>query len=184
MAIVREGTSDKDVFEADQAAETFDGREEFDTVRYDRADAGVTLDLSDPANNTGYAAGDTFAGIERYYLTDFDDRFVGSEERDYAYGGAGDDILIGAGGDDVLVGHGGANQYFGGLATTASSEVVMARRCGAAMARTSSTPVLATTSSMAMPVTTYLSTSLARAMIVSTVDWARTSSSSNCCPLI
>ena len=41
MAIVREGTSDKEYFEADQAAEAFDGREEFDTVNYSQANAAL-----------------------------------------------------------------------------------------------------------------------------------------------
>ncbi|MEO1207888.1 MAG: hypothetical protein AAFV45_16325, partial [Pseudomonadota bacterium] len=61
MAVDRTGTVGKDLFVAGADAEAFDGGYEFDTVSYVEADGPVTVDLKDGAQNTGFAAGDTFA---------------------------------------------------------------------------------------------------------------------------
>src|SRR5581483_7556274 len=64
-------------------------------VSYASASSGVTADLSTPANNTGAAAGDTYAGIRS---------LIGGTGNDTLTGDANDNILIGGAGNDKLSG--------------------------------------------------------------------------------
>ncbi|PWB64642.1 MAG: hypothetical protein C3F17_06510 [Bradyrhizobiaceae bacterium] len=70
------------------------------------ATEGLTVDLANPANNTGAAAGDSYISVEWVYGTTFNDNLRGDAEDNWLYGDLGDDLLSGAGGNDVL--HGGA----------------------------------------------------------------------------
>ncbi len=113
MATTRTGTTGKDTFEADLEAEIFDGLREYDTVSYRGATEGLTLDLADLANSTGFAAGDSFVGIERFLLSHFADTFFGSAGNDAVNGADGDDFLYGGDGRDSLTGHVGNDSLFG-----------------------------------------------------------------------
>ncbi len=68
---------------------------------YSDAPAAITIDLLTPANNTGDAKGDTFTSIERFDLSQYDDRFVGASAGEFIYGNAGNDTLLGG---DGLIG--------------------------------------------------------------------------------
>lgn len=70
------GLGGDDNFNLNVGAETVDGGDDTDTVSYLNADAGVTVDLTDSANSTGFAAGDSYVSIER---------FVGSFQNDVFY---------------------------------------------------------------------------------------------------
>lgn len=113
MATARTGTSGKDTFEATLEDELFDGLGEYDTVSYRGATSGLTVDLANIANNTGYAFGDSYVSIERFFLSAFDDTFVGSAGKDTVNGGDGDDTLYGGAGHDSLTGHSGNDIMFG-----------------------------------------------------------------------
>lgn len=123
MAIDRIGTPGKDVFNATADAEAFDGDYEYDSVDYKPADTGITIDMVDGSANTGFAAGDSYASIERFFLTNFDDEFRGSDGKesvngeqgnDALYGGAGNDTLSGNSGNDLLDGEVGNDGLYGG----------------------------------------------------------------------
>jgi Ca2+-binding RTX toxin-like protein len=84
-----------------------------DLVSYRYATSRITVDLADPANNNGAAAGDRFSKIEAIEGSDFADRlsgnggvnsFYGREGNDVILGGAGADYLDGGKGDDLLRG--------------------------------------------------------------------------------
>ncbi|KMO13263.1 calcium-binding protein, partial [Methylobacterium indicum] len=66
------------------------------------------------ANSAGDAESDTLFSIERFYLSQFDDRFVGSSDSEFIYGSGGNDTLIGNDGNDWLIGGAGADALIGG----------------------------------------------------------------------
>ena len=82
------------MLEGGAGKDALDGGGGSDTASYAQATAGVTADLSKPANNTGDAGGDTYKGIEN---------------------------LLGSAFNDKLTGNNGANTLTGGPETTVSS---------------------------------------------------------------
>jgi Ca2+-binding RTX toxin-like protein len=75
---------------------------------------GVTADLADPSRNTGFAAGDTYAGVEALIGTYVNDDLAGDEHNNTLRGSWGDDILWGRGGNDLLEGGAGNDRLIGG----------------------------------------------------------------------
>jgi Ca2+-binding RTX toxin-like protein len=76
--------------------------------------AAVTVDLADPAQNTGIAAGDSYSSIEIVYGSQAGDRLTGDGMTNVFHGDAGNDVIGGAGGNDTLVGEGGDDTLAGG----------------------------------------------------------------------
>ncbi|MCH9764591.1 MAG: hypothetical protein K0U34_01175 [Alphaproteobacteria bacterium] len=113
MAVSRNGTLGKDLFDAGAEAEAFDGGYEYDTVSYLTAAEGVTIDQVNGANNTGNAAGDTYVSIERFFLSTHDDFYFGSDSNDAVNGGTGNDTISGGNGNDTLTGHSGDDTLLG-----------------------------------------------------------------------
>jgi len=96
------GGNGDDVLSGGAGADALDGGAGTDTISY--ADAiVVVVDRVTPSNNTGYALGDTFTNVERFVLSPYNDRFVGTAQAEYIDGGAGTDTMIGGGGDDTYV---------------------------------------------------------------------------------
>src|SRR4029078_1420791 len=85
----------------------------------------VTVDLANPANNAGDAAGDSYASIEGIFGTGFNDTITGNGGNNLLFGAYGDDILIGGGGADEL--HGGpgagADTFVFGAAALADAQL-------------------------------------------------------------
>ncbi|MEP3891775.1 MAG: S8 family serine peptidase [Hellea sp.] len=103
----------------------------FDSMDYRGATSAVRFNV-DTGGTLGDAAGDTFSGIERYYLSDFNDVVTGSDANEFfygedgndtinagggidrVYGGDGNDIQRGDAGNDLLYGSAGNDQLNGG----------------------------------------------------------------------
>jgi Ca2+-binding RTX toxin-like protein len=100
------GSSESDFFDGGAGADTIDAGGGFDYVSYNSASAAVTLNLQNPANNTGDAAGDTISNADAYILTEFGDTFIGLA--------SGQNIVSGYGGNDTLTGGFNANNWFFG----------------------------------------------------------------------
>ena len=115
------GNTGNDLLIGGPGADHLDGGAGNDAASYVTSTAGITLDLENPAANTGDATGDTFTSIERFFGSSYDDTMLGTEGSDYLAGGAGNDTIRGRGGDDLLIGGPGADVLDGGGGTDAVS---------------------------------------------------------------
>jgi Ca2+-binding RTX toxin-like protein len=85
-----------------------------DTVDYFDSPSAVWVSLLF-GGATGYAAGDTYFGVENLTGTDYGDYLQGDNEGNLLWGGRGNDWLLGEGGDDRLVGGRGIDTMVGGV---------------------------------------------------------------------
>ena len=115
------GGAGDDTLEGGAGADSLTGGDGFDSVSYARASAitgtniGIRLDLSlsTQTAGSGEATGDSFASVERFIGSGFNDVMSGDANINIFYGGAGRDLLRGRGGDDFLHGGAGADVIFG-----------------------------------------------------------------------
>ena len=117
------GGENDDVLQGGAGGDMLDGGNGTDTADYRDASTGVTVDLSNTANNLGDAAGDSYTSIERFNLSQNDDIFVGTSGNDFARGFDGIDTMTGNDGNDrfyagsgadILDGGAGVDRLFGG----------------------------------------------------------------------
>jgi Ca2+-binding RTX toxin-like protein len=92
-------------------ADVLDGGADFDYARYDYADAGLRAYIYDTAQNSGWAAGDTFSSIEGLAGSYFADDLRGDANQNIIYGLGGADFVIGLGGSDLLIGGDGQDLF-------------------------------------------------------------------------
>jgi Ca2+-binding RTX toxin-like protein len=104
-----------DILVGKAGADALDGGGGVNVASYAGAAAGVLASLSNPAANTGEAAGDTYVNIQS---------LAGSSFADTLTGDAGDNTLSGGDGADLLVGGEGADSFIGGTALNDLSDVV------------------------------------------------------------
>jgi len=113
------GGAGNDVLDGGAGADILIGGDGFDTADYEDVAnppipvPGVTIDLADPSQNTGAAAGDSYSGIEAFTLSRVNDIFRGADGNDIVSGGSGDDVLTGGRGNDQLNGGDGNDQLAG-----------------------------------------------------------------------
>ena len=85
-----------------------------ETFSYVNIGEGITADIADPSRNTGFAAGDTYTGIEQLIGSYVDDDLAGDEHDNTLRGSLGDDVIWGRGGNDLLEGDVGDDRLIGG----------------------------------------------------------------------
>jgi Ca2+-binding RTX toxin-like protein len=90
------------------------GNTGFDLADYSASTIGLTIDMAQPALNTGDAWGDRYSGIEAILGSAHGDRLRGASTATALYGGAGDDQIAGLGGADTLDGGAGNDTLIGG----------------------------------------------------------------------
>ncbi|MGV1831214.1 beta strand repeat-containing protein [Agrobacterium vitis] len=106
------GGGGNDVLNGGEGADVLDGGAgNYDTLNYSAATSAVVLDLT-TGTGSGYAAGDTFTGIEAFTGSIYGDTYTGST---YAA-----EYNVGAGNDTVLAGS-GAEKINGGAGTDTAS---------------------------------------------------------------
>lgn len=91
-----------DTLDGGGGADTMNGGSGNDFVSYQSAGAGVKIDLSNLANNTGDAAGDVYNSISGVIGSKKADTIVGSDGEDRIAGGGGKDKLTGGDGADIF----------------------------------------------------------------------------------
>lgn len=110
------GGAGNDVLNGGAGADVLDGGiGARDRATYWNAPSAVRVDLQNPANNRGHAAGDVFIDIEDLQGSAFGDTLVGDAQSNTLSGLSGDDRLYGLAGDDTIFGGAGNDQIRGGV---------------------------------------------------------------------
>lgn len=109
------GGDGADTLAGGAGADDLGGGEGFDIVTYAGSTSAIRLVLSNPALNTGDAAGDNIRpDVEVISGTNFADTLQGNAFDNNLRGGAGNDAIAGGFGDDTLAGQDGADTLIGG----------------------------------------------------------------------
>lgn len=114
-----------DVLIGGAGADRFLGGSGIDTVSYETATSGVTVNLTTTTGSTGDAAGDVFEDTPEWLIgsahadtitgSSADDTLEGRAGNDVIYGGAGNDLLLGGDGNDTLDAQSGNDTLNGGI---------------------------------------------------------------------
>lgn len=108
------GGTGNDILIGGVGADVLHGGDGIDVASYWASASGLRIDLSNPASNTGEAAGDQFVSIEGLQGSGFNDTLVGNGGDNYLGGLAGHDVLHGLTGHDTLLGEIGNDSLYGG----------------------------------------------------------------------
>lgn len=108
------GGAGDDTLIGGDGADRHDGGAGFDVASYASATAGVIINLMNPAQGTGMAAGDSFVSVEGLLGTNFNDDLRGDAFDNLLDGGTGVDWLTGRAGNDTLIGGDGNDNLIGG----------------------------------------------------------------------
>jgi len=117
------GQGGDDLMISGGGSDDFQGGAGIDTVSYLGATAGIIVRMSNPSQNAGDAADDTFSSIEGISGTAFADLLYGTNGNDilqgeggadFLDGGLGDDLIRGGDGDDSVLGRAGNDTLYGG----------------------------------------------------------------------
>ena len=112
-----------DIIDGGDGGDNITGGAGFDTVVFTGSNVGVRADLESRIGQGGFAAGDTYIGVEAFRGTEYNDTLGGDSGnnlleglggRDRLEGRAGNDRLIGGIGNDTLDGGIGADVLDGG----------------------------------------------------------------------
>jgi VCBS repeat-containing protein len=104
-----------DVLDGGLGKNLIDGGDGVDTVSYQSAKAGVTVDLSQAGYQDTKGAGlDKLVSIENLIGSNYDDKLIGDAHDNIIQGGAGNDRLGGGLGNDTLIGGAGDDILTGG----------------------------------------------------------------------
>jgi subtilisin-like proprotein convertase family protein len=102
-----------------------DGGEGIDLANYVNSPFGITVVLATNVGyGPGYAAGDSFVGIENVRGTRFDDILIGDVGDNVLEGGEGNDFLVGSLGADILAGGPGGDVF--GISSVAECGDILA----------------------------------------------------------
>ncbi|MBX7249994.1 MAG: hypothetical protein K1X35_13240 [Caulobacteraceae bacterium] len=107
------GDAGNDILIGGAGADVFNGGADRDTASYEDMTQAVTVDLAG-ATSTLDAVGDTFNSIEIFWLTAYNDTFIGAGADDEVRGWDGNDTLSGGDGSDRLRGENGTDTLNGG----------------------------------------------------------------------
>ncbi|KIO48291.1 S-layer family protein [Nitrosospira sp. NpAV] len=97
------GDGNANIIEGGAGNDTMNGAGGTDTLSYERAGAGITINLATAtAQNTGGAGTDTISSFENLRGSAFNDTLTGTSGNNVIEGGAGNDTMNAQGGTDTL----------------------------------------------------------------------------------
>jgi Ca2+-binding RTX toxin-like protein len=96
------GYDGNDTIDGGAGGDTMNGGKGNDYVSYQSSGSGLTIDFSDPSNNTGDADGDVYNSFWGVIGSKKADDITGSGADEHLNGGGGKDDIVGGGGDDVF----------------------------------------------------------------------------------
>ncbi len=105
------GGSGSDTFYSGGGADQYFGGTGSDSVHYTNSAIGLTIDLSDTANSTGIATGDSYTDIKAVHGSDFADTIIAGAGINHIYGEAGDDMITDGAGTQRLYGGSGGEGF-------------------------------------------------------------------------
>ena len=106
------GSNFDDTLEGNVGNNILKGGLGINTVSYEHASAGVTVNLAlTSAQNTVSTGTDTLTGFQNLTGSGFADTLLGTSGANTINGGAGDDKITGGGGADILAGGSGADTF-------------------------------------------------------------------------
>lgn len=108
------GDGDDSLFGGAGADTLRGGGGDADIAIYIGSDDGVDIRLGFGLGQGGFAAGDTFEGIEHLMGSRFDDMLLGNDAENLFFGSDGNDVLRGWDGSDTLHGGSGDDSIYGG----------------------------------------------------------------------
>jgi serralysin len=117
------GGTGNDTLQGGTGADILTGGTGADTASYSGAAARVIVSLSNPAINSGDAAGDRFDSIENLIGSNFNDALNGDKANNRINGGAGNDVIKGYAGNDTLTGGSGQDIFVFNSALNAATNV-------------------------------------------------------------
>ncbi|AWD23713.1 hypothetical protein B6K69_17490 (plasmid) [Fuscovulum blasticum] len=109
-----DGGEGNDTLRGGAGADRLNGGNGLDYATYADATEGLRADLTNPASNTGDAAGDTYISIENLAGSQFADILIGDAGANVIVGNGGSDLLAGGAGNDALDGGEGNDTLRGG----------------------------------------------------------------------
>ena len=115
------GDGSNNLLQGAAGADHLDGRGGADYADYRNSLVGLTVDLGNPANNTGEATDDTYVSIENIRGSAFNDTLVGNGSNNTLRGGLGADTLNGGAGSDFASYSDATTDIFASLADPASN---------------------------------------------------------------
>lgn len=111
-AVTGVGTAGNDIYAPSKhVGDDFNGGDGIDTLTFQGASAGVTVNLAAESGSAGDATGDTYKNFENIIGSRFNDNLTGNALSNTLQGGAGNDVLNGGSGADRLEGGGGNDVY-------------------------------------------------------------------------
>lgn len=109
-----DGGAGNDILNGGAGADEMRGGSGRNGASYEDAGGAVFADLINSGDNSGEAAGDTYAWVQDLHGSAFNDTLLGDGRVNFLFGNGGNDTLNGRAGDDFLEGGAGADALVGG----------------------------------------------------------------------
>ncbi|WP_146344643.1 calcium-binding protein [Phaeobacter marinintestinus] len=106
-----DGGAGNDLFYGGDGADQYFGGTGSNSILYSNATAGLVIDMTNTANSTGIATGDSYTDVKFAYGSDYGDIITANADITRVYGEDGDDVITDAAGTQRLYGGDGSDVF-------------------------------------------------------------------------